>query len=269
MDRDGAFVDEVQGGIDLSNVTAGTAPPSLVGEDGLPAIGTAPYKARMALLRRIADLDRGARATPLDEKKVRKLAEKLAGFAQEQEEWRLSFPDQLHSLEGRWQLLYTSGFVRSRASSSSIRGRPGQPPLDSPVLQVGDIFQVYRMGDSEADTEVTLQPPKWLRETGLLAKLPFSSDDPSTVLTLTQRYEVAAPATDTLRFAFASGQVASRLFDQLRPLSFPLTLFGLPADTSSDSVATDTLITTYCDGDIRLGIGGRFGELRVFRRVAG
>lgn len=245
-----------------------TAEAEVVGPDGLPAPGTPPYKARNALLRRVAALERGALATPLDDKKVRSLGEKLRLAASEpgRECWRASFADAagLDRLEGRWRLIYTSGFVRE-GGRASLGGLRAGPRLDSPLLEVGDIYQVYRTNASSADTEVTLRPPKWLRNTGILEGLPFSSGDPNTVLTPSQQFGVAAH--DTLRFAFSDGQVANRFFEQLKPLRFPMTPYGFSSDTSSDTPFTDTLTTTYCDGDLRLGVGGRFGEFRVFRRA--
>jgi len=236
---------------------------SSVGKDGLPMPGTPPYKARMALLRRISSLDRGANATSLDEKKVRKLAEKLRKAALEEPAWKLSFPQDLSKLKGRWRLLYTSGFVRG--GSSSLGGRRPGLPLDNPVAEVSDIFQIYRTDASQADTVVEFQPPRWLRETGILSKLPFATGNTGTELTLTQQFGVATE--DSLRFAFVEGKAANQIYDQLPVLRFPFSVLGLPPDVSRDQPYTDTLVTTYCDGNLRLGIGGRFGELRVFQRV--
>ncbi|CAK0844554.1 unnamed protein product, partial [Prorocentrum cordatum] len=137
--------------------------------------------------------------------------------------------------------------------------------MDSPIVEVGDIYQVFRTREQTADTEVTLRAPRWLRDTGLLGALPFSSGSPDTVLTLRQNFRVAAEGV--LRFAFRDGQVESRLFDQLGALHLPLAPLGLAADAAEDGPLTDTLATTYCDGDLRLGVGGRFGEFRVFQRA--
>eukprot|EP00929_Paragymnodinium_shiwhaense_P100759 TRINITY_DN63326_c0_g1_i1.p1 TRINITY_DN63326_c0_g1~~TRINITY_DN63326_c0_g1_i1.p1 ORF type:complete len:348 (+),score=31.88 TRINITY_DN63326_c0_g1_i1:41-1045(+) len=261
MDDSGRFITD--GGVNSSDEEAvwqNTSSP--VGSDGLPMRGSPPYKAKMALLRRITELERGSKASALDDKKVRALGEKLLTAAQEHAEWRLSFPADLPSLAGRWKLLYTSGFAgREDAGLGGLRGGPS---LNSPALEVGDIFQVYRIADSRADTEVTLRPPTWLRDTGLLSQLPFTSGNPDSEITLTQQFDVASE--DTLRFAFTDGKVANKLFEQLAALRFPMAPLGFPADTSQDGPFTDTLRTTYCDGDLRIGIGGRFGEFRVFRR---
>lgn len=230
---------------------------------GLPLPGTPPYKWKTALLRRVAGLERGAAATELDDTKVRSLAEKLRLAALEEPRWSLQFPRDLPKLEGRWKLLYTSGFVGN--GSPSLGGLRSGPPLESPLLTVGDIFQVYRTTESRADTVVMLQPPSWLRDTGIISALPFSSGRPDTTVTLSQQFDVASD--DSLRFAFADGQVANELFEFLAPLKFPMTLFGAAPDTSRDGLFTDTLTTLYSDGDIRIGLGGRFGEIRVFQKV--
>lgn len=232
---------------------------------GLPPPLSAAAEMRAALIQLTSGLDRGSRATQEEAQQVKQLAADLADEAAKAGRWRLSFPDDLGELEGRWRLLYSSAFVgRNVGNVPSLGGlRPG-PPLDSPVLEVGDIFQKYRTAESRADTIVQLRPPRWLRETGVLEQLPFVGSEPDTVLTLTQQYDVAAP--DTLRFAFVDGQVASKVIEQLKPLNFPLAPLGLPVDTTRDGPFTDTLTTTYSDGTLRIGVGGRFGELRVFMR---
>jgi len=229
-----------------------------------PPLSTA-AELRAALLARVNGLDRGRLASQEDVDEVARLARELERAAEEADRWRLRFPEDLDKLEGRWRLLYTSAFAGGLGRGGSLGGlRPG-PPMESPVAEVGDIFQRYRTNASCADTTVQLRPPRWLRDTGVLEQLPFVGSNPDTVITLTQKFDVAS--NDTLRFAFSEGQVESGALEQLRPLQFPMTLLGIPPDVSRDSPVTDTLATTYCDGELRIGIGGRFGELRLFLRV--
>jgi len=289
MDRNGESLDAtVVADYRESQVAADTAADSTstdsdvgdVGSDGLPVVGTPTYKAKMALLRRVSRLERGNLANEIEDKKVRNIAEKLRLAAEAEKQWSVSLDDDLSRLEGRWELLYTSGFVRKgfvnrggrgqkyRGPPASLGGLRYGPPLDGPTLEVGAIEQVYRTGDRQADTVVTLRPPKWLRETGLVSQVlslvPFMSENPDTEIKLTQQFDVAS--SDTLRFAFLNGQATPKVFEQLMPLRFPMSLFGLP-ETSRDTPFTDTLQTTYCDDDIRIGVGGKFGEMRVFRKV--
>lgn len=252
----------VQDAVVVSENRSGIQSVGAVGVDGVPLPGSKAFTLREALLQRLETLDRGAAASEEDDAEVRDLADKLRYCALDEERLSLQFPSQVPRLEGRWRLLYTSGFV---GRAPSLGGLRAGPPLDSPLISVGDIFQVYRTEDLQADTEVRLLPPAWIRDTGFLANIPFSSGRPETSITLTQQFDVASE--NSLRFAFVDGKVASLLFDQLAPLKFPMSLFGAP-DTSRDGPFTDTLITTYCDGDIRIGLGGRFGELRVFQRVS-
>jgi len=218
---------------------------------------------RAELLSLVASLDRGSAATAEDAAKVRKLVGGLVAEAAKEPRWRLNFPEDLDRLEGSWRLLYSSGFAEGRSSLGGLRAGP---PLDSPVLEVGNIYQRYRISESRADTVVELRPPKWLRDTGLLDNVPFLRDsDPDTVLTLTQQFDVAS--RDSLRFAFVDGQVVNKVIQQLQTLRFPLAPLGISVDTSRDGPFTDTLITTYCDGRMRIGLGGRFGELRIFLRT--
>lgn len=226
---------------------------------------------RAALLALLDGRNRGAQATAEEADEVRRLADGLAEEAKKEGRWRLRFPDDLPVLDGRWRLLYSSAFA-PLSGTRNIFGfrvptlgglRPG-PPLESPALEVGNIYQRYRTNVSRADTIVQLRPPRWFRDMGFLEKLPFATGNPDTVLTLTQGYDVASE--DTLRFAFVDGEIDTRVLEVLRPFRFPMTipLPGLQPDTSRDGLFTDTLITTYCDGELRIGVGGRFGEIRVF-----
>jgi len=226
---------------------------------------------RAALLQLVGGLDRGSKATQADAEEVQRLATGLADEAEKAGRWKPTFPEDLPDLEGRWRLLYSSAFagrslggVKSPSTPSLGGLRPG-PPLTSPLLEVGDIFQQYRTSESLADTIVQLRPPRWLSDTGFLDQIPLLQDDSSTVLTLTQGYSVAAP--DALRFAFVDGAATNKVLEVLKqPLRFWFAPPGMPVDTTQDNPFTDTLITTYCDGSVRIGVGGRFGELRIFQR---
>lgn len=230
------------------------------GKLGLPPPLSRAAELRAALLKRIAALDRGSGATEEDSKDVQRLAEELAEEASNSNRWRPTFPQDLGELEGRWTLQYTSAFAKSQGLGGL---RPG-PSLDSPLLQVGEIYQRYRTNESRADTIINLRPPSWLQETGMLDSIPVLDGETDTELTLTQQFDVAG--NQTLRFAFVDGQVANKIVSILGTLRFPLAPLGLTSDTTRDTPFTDTLTTTYCDGQLRIGIGGRFGELRVFLR---
>lgn len=255
-------IGDVQDAVVISEAVNSTGraarPPSL----------SAAAELRAALLAKLAALDRGARATAEDAVEVKRLADELAQEALREGQWVPRFPETLSELEGRWKLLYTSAFTPVAAGAGGVGGslgglRPG-PPLDSPLLQVGDIYQRYRTADARVDTVVTLRPPEWLRETGLLDRLPWTQGNVDTEITLTQQFDIANATT--LRFAFTDGQVANRFTEILAPLKFPMATLGLAPDTTRDGPFTDTLVTTYCDGQVRIGLGGRFGELRIFLR---
>jgi len=226
-----------------------------------------PPPAQGSLLRALSWADRGANTTDESRAEVEGYVSDLEAAAELDPSFRLEFPADLEKLEGRWRLLYTSAFaVPELTPRSTGRLETVLPSTDNPFLEVGDILQEYRINDTRADTVLELRPPKWLRGSGLLEKIPFLSADSGTSTRLTLSQSFSVDGNSTLRFAFADGQVASELLEQLGTLKFPLAPLGM-SEASSSSPFTDTLTTTYCDGEVRIGRGGRFGELRIFQRV--
>jgi len=228
------------------------------GNSKLPPPLSAAAEIRATLISRLSDLDRGARATPEEAEEIERLAERLEEEAAKEGRWRPALPRDLQDLDGRWRLVYTSAF----AGRGGIGGRKRGISLDTPLLQVGEIHQVYHTRDNRVDTSVTIRPPTWLRNTGLLDWLPVIEGDADTTITLTQHFEIAR--FDTLRYTWVDGTIRSRAIALFGALRFPLALLGMGTDAFTESPLADTHTLRYCDGDLRFGVGARDGELRVY-----
>eukprot|EP00271_Cylindrocystis_brebissonii_P006217 TRINITY_DN18901_c0_g1_i1.p1 TRINITY_DN18901_c0_g1~~TRINITY_DN18901_c0_g1_i1.p1 ORF type:complete len:338 (-),score=18.28 TRINITY_DN18901_c0_g1_i1:555-1568(-) len=194
-----------------------------------------------SLLATVAGLDRGLSAG--DDEAVRV---EDAAVALERAGNIVELPEMLPVAEGKWRLVYSSGFL-----TGSLGGeRPG-PPVGRLPLKLGQVYQRIDVGARQVDNIVTLNlEPPW----------------PLPVVTITA----------TLAHTFENfGQAGTRIIFEKTSvkLEAPLGIFPevefpqLPEALRPPSgVRSGEFETTYLDDDIRVTRGDR-GELRVFVRA--
>ncbi|GAQ81022.1 plastid-lipid associated protein PAP [Klebsormidium nitens] len=193
---------------------------------------------KVALLSRVAGLDRGIAAGQRDRQAVDSAASALESAGP-----GLDLPSQLDKLNGKWRLVYTSSF-----SSGSLGGsRPG-PPFVGSNLTLGQVFQRIDVARRELDNIVDLS---------IKAPLPLLPPGEVTA-TLAHSFEVAGPSDIRITFEDTRIQPKGLQVPEFTLPSLPDFLRSGTRDARSSSFAT-----TFVDDQVRISRGDR-KELRIF-----
>eukprot|EP00667_Euglena_gracilis_P012126 EG_transcript_12427 len=189
---------------------------------------------KTALLEAVANLDRGLEATAADQQRVETACRALEAVD-------TAVAVSRAELQGRWRLLYSSGFARSQTLGGS---RPGPP---KGILGLGPVFQVFRPEVERVDNTVELTLPALLP--GVAAP---------TVKACLQHRWVDEGARGT-RIVFDRTEVQGGFLPAVTLPELPEFLKP-PAGLRSAA-----FVNTFCDADLRISRGDR-DELRVYRR---
>mmetsp|Transcript_3722 Transcript_3722/g.7685 ORF Transcript_3722/g.7685 Transcript_3722/m.7685 type:complete len:302 (-) Transcript_3722:265-1170(-) len=196
---------------------------------------------KVALLRILVSLDRGAAATAADREKVEEAASALEKL----------YPDVADSetpidiqINGKWRLVYSSTFA---GQTGGTQGFAGTPTGGSP-LQLGQVYQRVQAGKGKLDNIVEISTPT-------IGPLPVVT----TTATLSHTLNVLGPRTVQIVFDDLTVRVGGALRG-VRPLTTPQLPEGLrpPAELRGG-----TFDVTFIHEDMRISRGDR-GELRVF-----
>jgi hypothetical protein len=194
------------------------------------------------LLSIIAGLDRGLLATASDETAADAAARKLeaAGDAVE-------LPRDLDLLQGRWRLVFSSGFA-----TGSLGGeRPGPPVGRLLPLTLGQVYQRIDVASKELDNIVDLR-----------VGTPWPLPPVEVTATLAHTFQVTS--SNSIRIVFEKTTVKpTGGLSQLPSFDTPPLPEFLRQPSNSRGGSFDT---TYLDSDFRISRGDR-GELRIFVRA--
>lgn len=220
---------------------------------------------QQSLLGALASLDRGVAATIDDVRRIDNLVRQIeaaGGPVILEQDLDLSPPDtssvkkSLSLLDGRWRLVYSSGFA-----GGSLGGRRPGPPSALFPLTLGQVYQDINLASHELDNVVTLVAKL------SLAALPGIDARPPTI-TARLKHTFALEGANTIRITFqdtivkGSGGIAGWL-DNLPQFSTPQLPKSLREGTKGLRGATFDI--SYIDTRMRITRGDR-GELRVFLR---
>ncbi|KAL2608131.1 hypothetical protein R1flu_026704 [Riccia fluitans] len=197
-------------------------------------------KLKADLLATVAGLDRGLVAEEADEFAANAAAQKLEAAAEPVE-----LPEDLDKLDGKWRLVFSSGF-----NSGSYGGRrPGPSIARSPFL-LGTVYQRIDVALRELDNIVDLRFPA-----------PWPLPTLEITATLAHSFELAGGSK--IRIVFEKTSVKPLgTFGQLPQFELPkLPEFLRPRNDSAPG--SGEFETTYLDSDFRISRGDR-GELRIF-----
>mmetsp|Transcript_14911 Transcript_14911/g.41898 ORF Transcript_14911/g.41898 Transcript_14911/m.41898 type:complete len:325 (-) Transcript_14911:236-1210(-) len=210
---------------------------------------------KMKLLSYVASLDRGIAAFSPQQQEVDVLAAGLERSANRPVNLSYSEGGQMGQLEGRWRLVYSSGF-----GSGSLGGRRPGPPSALVPFTFGQIYQDIDNAKMELDNIVEL--------CFRLPAVPFVQQDPELVVAevkLGHSYQILdiSKVSITFETTDVAVQGPGPLLDSLPKLSVPQLPRELrpPADLRSA-----TFDVTFLDDDMRI-TRGDYGELRIYVRV--
>ncbi|KAL3675846.1 hypothetical protein R1sor_025794 [Riccia sorocarpa] len=214
---------------------------TLATEEAPPKADLAKLKAD--LLATVAGLDRGLVAEEADEFAANAAAQKLEAAAE-----TVQLPEDLDKLDGKWRLVFSSGF-----NTGSYGGqRPGPSISRSPFL-LGTVYQRIDVFTRELDNIVDLRFPA-----------PWPLPPLEITATLAHSFELVGGSKIRLVFDKTSVKPLGT-FGQLPQFDVPkLPEFLRPRNNSG--AGTGEFETTYLDNDFRISRGDR-GELRIFVKV--
>jgi len=229
------------GPVALPKVSATTAP--LTANPPFSKSGGDNSGVKTELLSIIAGLDRGLLATANDETVADMVARKLEAAGNP-----IELPRDLDLLQGRWRLVFTSGFA-----TGSLGGeRPGPPVGRLLPLTLGQVYQRIDIASKELDNIVDLR-----------IGTPWPLPSLEVTATLAHTFEVTS--SNGIRIVFEKTTVKpTGGLSQLPSFDTP-PLPEFLRQPSSDR-GTGNFDTTYLDEDFRISRGDR-GELRIFVRA--
>eukprot|EP00850_Spirogloea_muscicola_P019951 SM000203S06127 [mRNA] locus=s203:56327:57859:- [translate_table: standard] len=189
----------------------------------------------------LAGLDRGVAAEPEQASKVGEAARRLEAAGEP-----VALPGDLGKLQGRWRLVYTSGF-----ESGSLGGlRPGPSFVRLPFT-LGQVYQRIDVAARELDNVVEIK-----------YGAPWPLPPVEAEATLAHKFQVVGGAGIKIIFERTSINPKGLLRD-LPALDIP----QLPDFLQPPSqIRSGQFETTFLDDDFRISRGDR-GELRIFVRA--
>lgn len=216
---------------------------------------------KQQLVSMLASLDRGAAATEDQAQRVDNLARRLevlgGAVALGWEKPASGGKPGMALLDGRWRLLYSSGFT-----SGSLGGRRPGPSFGSLPLTLGPVYQDIYTDKSELDNVVEL----FLRFS--LASLPgVPAGVPSATACLRHSFQIIGSNTIEITFDDTEVKLAGGLqgwLDNLPTFSVPKLPEFLQAPKGVRSARFDVV---FLDESMRITRGDR-DELRVFLKGA-
>lgn len=196
------------------------------------------------LLAAVAGLDRGLVATKADEDLADTLALKLEAAGDS-----ITLPEDLDKLQGRWRLIFSSGF-----NSGSLGGRRPGPSINRlPLISIGLVYQRIDVPTRELDNIVELNIPT------LWPVPPIQ-----VTATLAHSFELTGGPNISISFEKTiikpGGGLSSISPFELPQIQLP-DFLRAPRD-----VRKGEFETSYVDKDFRISRGDR-GELRIFVRA--
>ncbi|MQM00879.1 hypothetical protein Taro_033626 [Colocasia esculenta] len=194
---------------------------------------------KLKLLNAVSGLNRGLAASEDDLRRADAAAKELEAVG-----GPVDLSKDLDKLQGRWKLIYSSGF-----SSRTLGGsRPGPPIGRLLPITLGQVFQRIDVVSKDFDNIVELQ-----------FGTPWPLPPAEATATLAHKFEVIGSAKIQITFEKTTVKPTGNL-SQLPPLELPRLPDALrpPSNTGIGEFEV-----TYVDDDIRITRGDR-GELRVF-----
>ncbi|KAG6552315.1 hypothetical protein Mapa_006168 [Marchantia paleacea] len=202
------------------------------------------YKLKADLLAAVAGLDRGLVAEEADEFAANAAALKLEAAAD-----ALQLPEDLDKLQGRWRLIFSSGF-----SSGSYGGQRPGPNIARSPFSLGSVYQRIDVVTRELDNIVDLRFPA-----------PWPLPPLEVTATLAHSFELAGGSKIRLIFEKTFVKPAGAL-SEIPQFELPTLPQFVRGNFSNNSRGTGEFETTYLDKDFRISRGDR-GELRIFVKV--
>jgi hypothetical protein len=164
----------------------------------------------------------------------------------------------LQMLDGRWRLVFSSGFA-----SGSLGGRRPGPPSALLPLTLGQVYQDINLAAQELDNVVTLSSKL------SLASLPWVNNATVPSINARLKHSVEILGANTIRITYDrtvvkfSGGISNWL-DSLPDIETPkLRKVDEALYSSTKSLRGGTFDVTFLDDSMRITRGDR-GELRIF-----
>lgn len=246
-----------QGTYESSNLMV-TSPQPHSSESSSEVLTSQIARLQERLLEVVSSLDRGSASTDEDVKRVDNLVKQLESVGGPVVlSWQPS-PNSddgtMKILDGRWRLIFSSGFA-----SGNLGGRRPGPPSSLLPLTLGQVYQDINVATGELDNVVTLTAKL------SLASLPGVDAQPPS-LTARLQHTFSVEGACTVRIVFentvinTAGGIAGWL-DALPQASTPQLPEWLRG--SSARARGGTFDVTFLDSKMRVTRGDR-GELRIF-----